>query len=70
MSSELLVSVDNVCKTYQGYRKPIHRLWQSLFGNKLKLSDEFKALEGVGLKLHRGETARFIPREEFLPCWS
>ena len=60
MSSELLVSVDNVCKAYQGYRKPIHRLWQSLFGDRLHLSDEFRALQGVELKLHRGETVGIV----------
>lgn len=60
MSSELLVTVDNVSKAYQSYRKPIHRLWQSLSGDRLNLNDEFLALQGVSLELRRGETVGIV----------
>ena len=60
MSSELLVTVENLTKAYQSYRKPIHRLWQSLSGDKLNLNEEFIALQDVSLELRRGETVGIV----------
>jgi len=53
-----VIDVKGVTKCYETYRKPIHRLWQSLASSKsdTKFYDEFWALKGVDLKVGKGET--------------
>jgi len=57
--SEPVVSVENITKCYESYQKPIHRLWQSLAPKK-KLYQEFWALKGVDLTVHKGETVGIV----------
>ncbi|MCL4151311.1 UNVERIFIED_CONTAM: hypothetical protein GTU68_035617 [Idotea baltica] len=54
-----VISVDQITKCYETYHKPIHRLWQS-FSPKRKLYEEFWALKGIDLTVHRGETVGIV----------
>ena len=58
---EKVIEVTGITKCYQTYRKPIHRLWQS-FNTKRKLYDEFWALKGIDLTVHKGETVGIVGR--------
>lgn len=60
MSSDLIIQVDNVHKTYKMYEKPIHRLYD-LFTKK-KRYKEVKSLKGVSLQVRKGETMGIIGR--------
>jgi len=57
-----VIDVKGVTKCYETYRKPIHRLWQSLASSKsdTKFYDEFWALKGVDLKVGKGETVGIV----------
>lgn len=54
-----VIEVEQISKCYETYRKPIHRLWQSFLG-KRKLYDEFWALKGIDLTVHKGETVGIV----------
>ncbi len=54
-----VITVEQVTKCYQTYRKPIHRLWQS-FATKKQYYSEFWALKGIDLTVHRGETVGIV----------
>lgn len=56
---ETVISVEQVYKCYETYHKPIHRLWQS-FSNKKKFYEEFWALKGIDLTVHKGETVGIV----------
>jgi len=54
-----VIQVEQISKCYETYAKPIHRLWQS-FSKKKKYYEEFWALKGVDLTVHKGETVGII----------
>lgn len=56
---QTVIEVNSLGKCYQGYRKPIHRLWQSLFP-KSRWYSEFWALKNIDLSVSKGETVGII----------
>ena len=54
-----VIEVKGLGKCYQGYRKPIHRLWQSLFPESRWYS-EFWALKNIDLSVAKGETVGIV----------
>lgn len=62
-ASPSVIQVSNVSKCYESYRKPIHRLWQSLSGNtNNKWCEEFWALKDIDLAVGKGETVGIVGR--------
>ncbi|MFT6048132.1 MAG: lipopolysaccharide transport system ATP-binding protein, partial [Arenicella sp.] len=61
-SDGFVIEVSGVSKCYEGYRKPIHRLWQSLVSSTSdkKFYDEFWALKGIDLQVRKGETVGIV----------
>jgi len=57
--SQPVIEVTGVSKCYQSYQKPIHRLWQS-FASSKKFYQEFWALKGIDLTVHKGETVGIV----------
>lgn len=62
MSSDIVISVKNVSKSYQIYSKPSDRMLQMFFGRRRKLYKEFCALDDVSFDVRRGETIGVIGR--------
>ncbi|MBR7120565.1 MAG: ABC transporter ATP-binding protein [Lentisphaeria bacterium] len=62
MFSETAVSVKNICKCFEIYDKPFHRLWQMLFAGKKRFYKEFHALKDVSFDVKRGECVGIIGR--------
>ena len=62
MSSDVIVSVRNLCKTYRIYRQPWHRLLQYLPLRKTKLYREVQALKNCSFEVRRGECLGIIGR--------
>ena len=56
---QVVIQVSNLGKCYQAYRKPIHRLWQSLFP-KSRWYSEFWALKDINLTVSKGETVGIV----------
>jgi lipopolysaccharide transport system ATP-binding protein len=61
-SDGFVIEVTGVSKCYEGYRKPIHRLWQSLVSSTSdkKFYNEFWALKGIDLQVRKGETVGIV----------
>lgn len=62
MSSEIVISVKNLCKSYQIYAKPHHRLLQSLYRSRKQFYTDFLALQDVSFEVRRGEMIGIIGR--------
>lgn len=62
MSSEPIISLRNVSKTYRVYQHPLHGLVSRIIGGKLERHKEFHALNGICLDIHKGETVGIIGR--------
>lgn len=62
MSSEPVVSVRNVSKSYRIYDKPQHRLWQSVWRGRRQFFREFWALKDVSFDVRAGETVGILGR--------
>jgi len=60
MSSEPIISLNNLCKCYHIYDKPRDRLLQMLARGKRQYFREFWALKGVNLKVMPGEVVGVI----------
>lgn len=60
-SKQVVIDVKQLSKCYQGYRKPIHRLWQSLFPSSQWYS-EYWALKDINLEVRKGETIGIVGR--------
>lgn len=58
-SNDVVIQVNDLHKCYQSYPKPIHRLWQS-FMPKRRFYQEFWALKGIDLTVHKGETVGIV----------
>lgn len=62
-SDEIVLRVENICKSFAVYKKPIDRLKQMLFGRFGKrYYSEFHALNNVSFELRRGECIGIIGR--------
>ena len=57
---EVAIRVQNLCKRYQIYDRPEHRLWQGLFRGRKQFVREFWALTDVSFDVFRGETVGII----------
>ena len=62
MSSEPLISLSGIGKTYAVYQKPHHRLFQMLSATPGRWHREFDALRGIDLEIQRGETVGIVGR--------
>ena len=63
MCSDVVVRARGLAKSYPVYQRPWHRLMQQLIGRgRRQWFREFKALRGVDLDLHRGETVGIVGR--------
>lgn len=56
------IEVRGLGKSYQLYEKPVHRMLQSLVGNRHRFYREFWALREVGFEVRRGETLGIVGR--------
>lgn len=55
MSSETVIAVSHVSKTYRLFAKPADRLWQALWGSKRQFFQEFTAVSDIDFTLKKGE---------------
>lgn len=62
MSSEVAISVENITKCYELYRKPHQRLLQLLAGHRRRYYQEFWALKGISFTVNKGETLGIMGR--------
>lgn len=62
MSSELIIEVKGMGKTYPVYDKPHHRLMQMLMRGNRRWYREFEALRDIDFGVHRGETMGIVGR--------
>lgn len=60
MSSNIAITVENISKCYQIYRKPSHRLRQMLMRGRRKYYREFWALRNISFDIYKGETVGII----------
>ena len=61
--SHSVIKVEQIAKCYRSYKKPFHRLLQSLSSSKSSSKqyyDEFWALKGIDLTVHKGETIGIV----------
>lgn len=58
----IIIDVQNVSKRYELYRKPIHRLYQTICMGKKKFFREFWALRGINFQVRKGESIGVIGR--------
>lgn len=54
------IKLEGVCKYFQIYEKPHHRLMQGLFRGKRQYYKEFKALDDISFEIKKGETVGII----------
>ncbi|MCD6026043.1 MAG: tagH 2 [Solimicrobium sp.] len=62
MSSDIVISVENVSKIYRVFNKPSDRMLQMLVGERRQLYKEFWALRDISFEVRRGETIGVIGR--------
>jgi len=62
MSSEPIISLRNVSKTYRAYDHPIHGLISRISNGRIGRHKEFHALNDVSIDIHKGETVGIIGR--------
>lgn len=62
MSSDIVISVENVSKMYQVYSKPSDRMMQMIYRGHRQLYKEFWALDDISFEVRRGETIGVIGR--------
>lgn len=61
-SKNLAISIKNLSKNYNVYKKPIDRIKQSFAGGNKKYFKEFCALDNVSFDLMKGETLGIVGR--------
>ena len=62
MSSDVAISVTQLCKHYQIYDKPLDRLKQSIFRGKKQFYKEFIALDNISFEVKKGESVGIVGR--------
>lgn len=62
MSSEIAIRAAGLGKAYAIFKKPQDRLKQMLFRGRRRYYDEYWALRGIDLTVHKGETVGIIGR--------
>ncbi|HXA46600.1 MAG TPA: ABC transporter ATP-binding protein [Burkholderiaceae bacterium] len=62
MSSEILIKVHNLSKSYQIYAQPHHRLLQGIFRSRKQFFTEFFALKDISFEVKRGDMVGIIGR--------
>jgi lipopolysaccharide transport system ATP-binding protein len=66
MTSSEVIDVSNVTKAFYFYKKPIHRLWQIIFGknylSRNNFYDELYAVKNVSFKVKKGEAFAILGR--------
>jgi len=60
MSSDLLLEAEHISKCYEIYRKPAHRLFQTVTMGRRRFFEEFWALHDFSMMLRRGESVGII----------
>lgn len=60
MSSDPVIKIEGLNKTYQVYAKPQHRLWQFLHRGHRNFHTSHHALKDISFELHPGETLGII----------
>ena len=61
-SNDVVISLKNIGKCYEMYRKPFHRLWQTLSRGKRQFYKEFWALNDISFDIQCGECVGIIGR--------
>lgn len=62
MSSEVAISIKEVSKIYNIYKRPQDRLWQSLFKKNKNVEQQFRAVDNVSFNIKKGECIGIIGR--------
>ena len=62
MSSETLLRVSGLSKCFEIYKRPIHRLYQTLCAGRRNFYKEFWALRDVNFEVQKGECIGIIGR--------
>lgn len=62
MSSDVVLRVDDLAKTFRLYRRQMHRVMQVLSLGRRQYYDEFQAVKGVSFEVERGQTLGIIGR--------
>lgn len=62
VAGEVAVRVSGLGKCYQLYDKPVHRMLQSLIGNRHRFYREFWALRDIDFEVKHGETLGIVGR--------
>lgn len=62
LNQETAILLDQVCKSFQIYEKPFHRLLQGLFRGKKQYYREFIALQDISFEIRRWQTVGIIGR--------
>lgn len=62
MSSEPLVKLERVGKSYELYKKPVTRLWQMLWPGAAPAFQRCVACEDINFEVHRGECMGIVGR--------
>lgn len=62
MSSDVVISVQNVSKVYQIYHSAQDRFKQMIVGSRRQLYDEFWALRDINFEVKKGETVGIVGR--------
>ena len=56
----IIIDVRNISKRYELYRKPIHRLYQTIFMGRKQFFREFWALRNINFQVRKGESIGVI----------
>lgn len=62
MSSDIVITAENLSKAYHVYKKPGDRILQMFAGNSRQLYDEFWALRDISFEVRKGETIGVLGR--------
>jgi len=60
--SDIAISITNLSKDYYLYKKPIHRVFETIFSGRKKYHTSFPALSNIDFQVRRGEAIGIIGR--------